>query len=704
MATNVSNAQDFRFDEVTYTPEKTVFKLFAPKEMKRVVLTIHDKDIALNSRKDKNGYEHFYTNPDDKSYKMKCGKDGIWKVEVNGNLKGKYYTFNVADHTRWGMGCIPLLLPYKTFYGETPGVFAKAVGVNGKCGAIIDMKETNPEGWEQDKRPVVKSPADLVIYEMHHRDFSIDASSGIENKGKFLALTEPRAINHLKELGVNAIHILPSYDYGSVDETRIDEDLYMQYAYEKLPAGVFPAKPDFSPQYNWGYDPVNYNVPEGSYSTNPYDPACRIREFKQMVQALHKAGIRVILDVVYNHTYDIVNSNFQKTYPDYYYRKTEKGEHPAGSVKYSNMGTNYPNEDCGTYSNGSGCGNETASEQPMMRRFMIESVKYWINEYHIDGFRFDLMGCHDIETMNIIRDEVNKIDPTIFIYGEGWSAGTCAYPAEKLATKANTRQLKGIAAFSDDMRDALRGPFSDDTKGAFLAGIAGEEESLKFGIVGAISHPQVEMSKVNYSKEPWTNEPTQQISYVSCHDDMCLVDRLKTEMPGISTDELIRLDLLAQTAVFTSQGVPFMLAGEEMLRDKKGVHNSFESPDSVNHLDWNNLQRYPQVFEYYKRLIQLRKNHPAFRLGKAELVRNHLEFLPTAPCLVGFQLKNHAGGDAWKDIIVVFNANREAREVSIPDGQYTIVCCDGQINENGLGEVNGSQVVVDPQSALIIHN
>ena len=704
MATNVSNAQDFRFDEVTYTPEKTVFKLFAPKEMKRVVLTIHDKDIALNSRKDKNGYEHFYTNPDDKSYKMKCGKDGIWKVEVNGNLKGKYYTFNVADHTRWGMGCIPLLLPYKTFYGETPGVFAKAVGVNGKCGAIIDMKETNPEGWEQDKRPVVKSPADLVIYEMHHRDFSIDASSGIENKGKFLALTEPRAINHLKELGVNAIHILPSYDYGSVDETRIDEDLYMQYAYEKLPTGVFPAKPDFSPQYNWGYDPVNYNVPEGSYSTNPYDPACRIREFKQMVQALHKAGIRVILDVVYNHTYDIVNSNFQKTYPDYYYRKTEKGEHPAGSVKYSNMGTNYPNEDCGTYSNGSGCGNETASEQPMMRRFMIESVKYWINEYHIDGFRFDLMGCHDIETMNIIRDEVNKIDPTIFIYGEGWSAGTCAYPAEKLATKANTRQLKGIAAFSDDMRDALRGPFSDDTKGAFLAGIAGEEESLKFGIVGAISHPQVEMSKVNYSKEPWTNEPTQQISYVSCHDDMCLVDRLKTEMPGISTDELIRLDLLAQTAVFTSQGVPFMLAGEEMLRDKKGVHNSFESPDSVNHLDWNNLQRYPQVFEYYKRLIQLRKNHPAFRLGKAELVRNHLEFLPTAPCLVGFQLKNHAGGDAWKDIIVVFNANREAREVSIPDGQYTIVCCDGQINENGLGEVNGSQVVVDPQSALIIHN
>lgn len=274
--------------------------------------------------------------------------------------------------------------------------------------------------------------------------------------------------------------------------------------------------------------------------------------------------------------------------------------------------------------------------------------------------------------------------------------------------KANVNHLHGIAAFSDEIRDALRGPFSDDTKGAFLAGIAGEEESLKFGIAGAISHPQVNMTKVNYSKEPWANEPTQMISYVSCHDDMCLVDRLKTELPGISMEELIRLDLLAQTTVFTSQGVPFMLSGEEMLRDKKGVHNSFESPDSINHLDWDNLKRYPQVFEYYKRLIQLRKNHPAFRLGTAELVRKHLEFLPISSnskgCLVGFFLKNHAGGDAWSNIIVIFNANREPQVVDIPEGHYTIVCCDGQINENGLGEVNGNQVVADPQSALILHD
>ena len=306
--------------------------------------------------------------------------------------------------------------------------------------------------------------------------------------------------------------------------------------------------------------------------------------------------------------------------------------------------------------------------------------------------------------MNASRKAVDEIDPTIFIYGEGWSAGACAYPQEKLGMKANIGQMPRIAAFSDEIRDALRGPFSDDTKGAFLAGLPGEEESLKYGIAGAISHPQVDMTKVNYSQKPWANEPTQMISYVSCHDDMCLTDRLRASIPGINTEELIRLDLLAQTAVFTSQGVPFMLSGEEMLRDKKGVHNSFESPDSVNHLDWNNLQRYPQVFSYYKNLIQLRKNHPAFRLGTAQLVKKHLQFMKTEPCVVGFVLKNHAGGDTWKDIIVILNANREPQTISIPEGRYTVVCCDGQIDEAGMGEVNGSQVVVDPQSALILHN
>lgn len=633
-------AQDFDFKEAVYTPRQTTFRLFAPKDAKEVAVVYdlsYDKTAGVK----------------EKRVAMKLDKDGIWTATVKKDLAGSHYRF-VVDGRR------------------SPGVFAKAVGVNGKDAVVIDMNTTNPEGWEMDRRPEIKSPADLVIYEMHHRDFSISPTSGIMNKGKFLALTEPRAITHLKSLGVNAVHILPSYDYGSVDETQLER-----------------------PQYNWGYDPVNYNVPDGSYSTNPYAPDVRIREFKQMVQALHRAGIRVILDVVYNHTYDIENSNFQKTYPDYYYRKNMDG----------------------SYSNGSGCGNETASDMPMMRRFMIESVKHWINEYHIDGFRFDLMGIHDIETMNEIRKAVDEIDPTIFIYGEGWSGGACAFPNEKLAMKSNISKMPRIAAFSDEMRDGLRGPFSDDSKGAFLIGIEGEEESIKFGIAGCIAHPQVDMSRVNYSKEAWAAEPTQMISYVSCHDDMCLIDRLRKTMAAhypTSDDSnpfdmennalLSDLSCLAQTAVLTSQGVPFIFCGEEMLRDKKGVHNSFQSPDSINALDWQNLRRYPEAFSYYKNMIQLRKNHPAFRLGSAELVRRHLQFLPTKPCLVAYRLVDNAGGDAWKNIYVVLNGNIHECEVEVPESTYTIVCAEGVVKEKGIRTVTGNKVTVAPQSALIFHD
>ena len=646
-------AQD-TFGEMIYSKVKTLFKLNAPTTVNLDGMTGATTQIDKKKQVEIHIYEDGQGGKAIKTIKMKASGENRWEATVKGDLKGKFYTFDIGK-------------------GETPGVFAKAVGVNGMRGAIVDMAETNPQGWENDQRPVILSPADLVIYEMHWRDFSIDVSSGLKNKGKFLALTEPKAIEHLKNLGVNAVHILPSFDYASVDETKLD-----------------------TPQYNWGYDPKNYNVPEGSYSTDPYNPVTRIKEFKQMVRALHKAGIRVILDVVYNHTFNIDHSNFQLTYPDMYYRKTADGK----------------------YSDGSGCGNETASEKPLMREFMLESVKYWIDEYHIDGFRFDLMGVHDIETMQQIRAEVNKIDPSIYIYGEGWSAGSCAYPVDKLAMKANAQQLNGIGAFSDDMRDALRGPFSDDHKGALLAGIPGEEESLKFGIVGGIAHPQVDMTKVNYDKKPWTNNPTEQISYVSCHDDMCLVDRLKASIPSLTdknipekerTAELIRIDQLAQTAVFTSQGVPFILSGEEMLRDKKGVHNSYNSPDSINHLDWNNLQRYQQLFAYYKNLIQLRKNHPAFRLATGDKVRQHLEFLPAVnskdvkqDCLVGFLLKDLQGIDAWKTIVVIYNFNKEAKEMAIPEGTYTIACCNGTIDEAGLGEVSGKEVLVDGQSALIL--
>ena len=338
-----------------------------------------------------------------------------------------------------------------------------------------------------------------------------------------------------------------------------------------------------------------------------------------------------------------------------------------------------------------------------MREYMTESVKYWINEYHIDGFRFDLMGVHDIETMNYIRHEVNKIDPSIYIYGEGWSAGNCAYPTDKLAMKANTKQLDGIGAFCDDMRDAMRGPFSDDHKGGFLAGEPDMEESIKFGIAGAISHPQIDMKKVNYSNAAWTNSPAQMISYVSCHDDMCLTDRLRASIPGIKKDELIRLDLLAQTAVLTSQGVPFILCGEEMLRDKKGVHNSYNSPDSINHLDWNNLKKYPEVFNYYSGMIALRKAHPAFRMGNADEVRKHLEFLDVPKGVVAFRLKDYAGGDSWKDIIVILNANKETIEITIPEGNYTVVTRNGKVDCNGLGSLTGNIAIVEPQSAIIMH-
>ena len=623
LATSIQ-AQDFCFDEMTYSPEQTTFKLFAPNNAK------------------------CYVKVGKKKVKMTKMGDCLWTATVKGDQKGQPYVFNAG-------------------HGDTPGVFAKAVGTNGKEGYVLDLRDTDPKGWEKDKRPVCLSPADLIVYEMHHRDFSI-ARKGAKYPGKFLALTEGWALSHLKALGVNAIHILPSYDYGSVDETRLHE-----------------------PQYNWGYDPVNYNVPEGGYSTDPADPAARIREFKQMVQALHKAGIRVILDVVYNHTYDIDHSNFQKTYPDYYYRKNADG----------------------TYSNGSGCGNETASEKPMMRKFMMESVKYWINEYHIDGFRFDLMGCHDIETMNQIRQMVNEIDPTIFIYGEGWSAGSCALPNDQLGMKANIPQMPGIAAFSDEIRDALRGPFSDDTKPGWLGGAPDCEESLKFGIVGCIRHPQVDMSKVNYSKAPWAVEPTQMMSYVSCHDDMCLVDRLKVSIPSLKSsngklsncqmDELIRLDLLAQTAVFTSQGVPFMLSGEELLRNKKGVHNSFESPDSINQLDWQNKLRYPQVFEYYKNLIQLRKHFPHFRLGSAEQVRQKVQFLNAPKGVVAYRIEEAVGCIVTR-VIVVLNATRQEQLIEIPEANYAVVCANGVIDLNGIDTFRGNQVSVAPQSAMIIHD
>ena len=622
--------------EMEYAPEGTRFSLWAP--------TADEVRLMLYNEGEGG---HAY-----RTVSMEAGEEGVWHTTVAEDLLGKFYTFNVKTGDCW--------------LGDTPGIFAKAVGVNGHRAAIIDLRSTDPEGWADDRRPPLRSAADVVIYEMHHRDFSISPTSGIEHKGKFLALTEAgtrspeglaTGIDHLRELGVTHVHLLPSYDYASIDETRLDEN-----------------------RYNWGYDPLNYNVPDGSYATDPYRPDVRIREFKQMVQALHQAGIRVILDVVYNHTFSIDGSNFERTAPGYFYRQRPDG----------------------TYADASACGNETASNRPMMRKYIVESVLHWAREYHIDGFRFDLMGIHDIRTMNEVRAALTALDPSIIVYGEGWAAQAPQLPQDSLAMKANTYRMPGIAAFSDEMRDALRGPFNDNKQGAFLAGLPGGEESIKFGIVGAVQHPQVCNDSVNYSQAPWAGEPTQMISYVSCHDDMCLVDRLRASIPGIKDDELARLDKLAQTAVFTSQGIPFIYAGEEVMRDKKGVHNSYQSPDSINAIDWSRKALHADVFAYYKGLIQLRKNHPAFRLGSAELVRRHLEFLPVeGKNLVAWRLKEHAGGDRWEDIVVVLNSRREPARVAVPQGNYTIVCKDGAINEGGLAKVSGAELTVPAQSALI---
>ena len=624
--------------EMEYSPIETKFTLWAPTaEEVRVLL--------YDSGNEGSAYQ---------TLSLEMGEDGIWSTSIKEDLKGKFYTFNVKVNGKW--------------LGDTPGIMAKAVGVNGKRAAVIDLRSTDPEGWANDVRPLLKDYADIIVYEMHHRDFSLDSVSGIRNKGKFLALTElgtttsqgeKTGIDHLKELGVTHVHILPSYDYASVDESKPDKA-----------------------QYNWGYDPQNYNVPDGSYSTDPYKPDVRIKEFKQMVQALHKAGIRVVLDVVYNHTFNTEESNFERTVPGYFYRQTKDGK-PA---------------------NGSGCGNETASDRAMMRKYMVESVLYWINEYHIDGFRFDLMGIHDIETMNEIRAAVDKIDPSIFIYGEGWAASAPQLDQEELAMKANIYKMPRIAAFSDEMRDGLRGGWDDDRKGAFLIGQPGHEMSIKFGLVGAVKHPQVINDSVNYSKEPWALQPTQMISYVSCHDDMCLADRLKATMPDATDEERASLHKLAETFVFTSQGVPFIFAGDEMMRDKKGIHNSYNSPDSINTIDWRNKTMHHDVFDYVRELITLRKNHPAFRMGDADKVRQYMEFLPVEGSnLVAFILKDNANGDSWKNIIVAFNSRKEPAKLSIPAGRYTIVCKDGKIKQSGMGQVSGNEIIVPARSAMIIH-
>ncbi len=622
---------------LTYTPQKSVFKIWSPPAKEARIL-LYEAGVGGAPLLTKN---------------LQRAQDGVWEVDFQEDLKGKFYAFQVKINGAWS--------------AEVPDPYVKAVGVNGNRGMVVDLAETNPEGWERDQRPPLNNFNNIIIYELHIRDLSSDPNSSIRNTGKFLGLTETgtksaqgesTGLDHIKDLGVTHIHLLPVFDYKSIDESIRD-----------------------NPKYNWGYDPQNFNVPEGSYSTDPYDGRTRIREFKQMVKTLHENGIRVIMDVVYNHTYQTKESLFEQLVPGYYFRKNADG----------------------TFSNASGTGNETASERPMFRKFMIESVKYWVNEYHIDGFRFDLMGIHDQETMNQISAELHKIDPTIFIYGEGWTAGDSPLPEEQRSLKKYTYKLNRIAAFSDDIRDAIKGHVFTPTDRGFVSGKAGLEESIKFGIVASTQHPQVNYDSVNYSKAPWAKTPDQTITYASCHDNHTLWDRLTLSAPKVSEADRIKMNKLAAVIILTSQGVSFLHAGEEMLRTKQGVENSYESPDSINLLDWARKAKYKDVFLYYKGLVALRKNHPAFRMTSAEDIQQHLKFLEVkGKHFVGYIISDNANGDTWSKIAVLLNGNAKPKSVNIPDGEWKLVLDGAQINEAGIRTVKGGRVEVPGISAMIL--
>ncbi len=574
---------------------------------------------------------------------MKRSRQGTWVRAIEGNWAGVYYTYRV----RHGEQVTEAVDPY-----------AKAVGANGVRGMVVDLAKTNPAAWARDRKPMFKHPTDAIIYELHVRDATIHQSAGAKYKGKFLGLTERglphgAGLDHLRELGITHLHLLPAFDYASVDETK-------------------PGKP----QYNWGYDPLNYNAPEGSYSTDPFDGAVRIREFKQMVQALHRAGIRVVMDVVYNHTYHGGESNFHRIVPGYYHRQDAKGG----------------------FANGSGCGNEVASDRSMVRKMMVDSLVYWAREYHVDGFRFDLMGLHDLETMSEIRRALDRVDKSILLYGEGWTGGDSPLPFKKRAMKTNVRALDRIAAFSDTIRDGIKGSVMDHAKGGFVQGEAGFEETIKSGVVASVKHPQVTWPKGDAWRGPWAGEPWRCVTYNSCHDNHALWDKLALTAKGASEKERLRMNKLAAAIVLTSQGISFLHAGEEFARGKKGFENSYNKPDSVNAIDWRRKEKYRDLCAYYRGLIALRKATPEFRMTRAAEIGQCLTFLPGTPKgVVAFFI---AG--ASRNIAVVFNSNAKATSVFLPDASWRVLVDEQRAGTKVLRRIRGGAVSVAPVSALVL--
>ena len=592
---------------------------------------------------------------------MNKGEKGTWVIEVDGDLNGQYYNYLVSVDSN---------------VNEVVDPYAKAVGVNGLTSMVIDMESTNPEGWENDKKPKLDRVLDSILYEVHIRDFSIDENSGVkeEYRGKYKGIWQDKTkipntntktcLSHVKDLGVTTIHLMPTFDYCTVDESKLDV-----------------------PQFNWGYDPQNYNVPEGSYSLDPFNGEVRIKEFKEMVMKLHEAGIRVVMDVVYNHTFASKDSNLNLAVPNYYYRQDGNGN----------------------FSNGSGCGNELASERVMVRRFIVDSIIHWAKEYHIDGFRFDLMGLEDIETMKQIRKSLDEIDENLILYGEGWTGGWSALPERDASLKHNTPKYGDIqlAMFNDNIRDGIKGHVFNTHEKGFVNDQEGFEETIKFGIVAATYHSQIKYHMVANSKEAWANEPYQTINYASAHDNYTLWDKLQLTT-GDSNENLVAMNKLSAAIVLTSQGIPFIQSGEEFARtkvDSNGVlvENSYNSPDSVNKLDWKRKEEYSDLVEYYKGLIKMRKAHNAFRMEHNSEIQDNLTFLDTNYSnVIMYNINGEGVNDSWKNIVVIFNGRRHEVEIDLPGEEYIVVVNESKAGIDKLGEVHDYKVKVPAKSCYVL--
>ncbi|MGO5137422.1 type I pullulanase [Clostridium butyricum] len=636
-----------------YSKEGTKFILWAPNA-NNVRLALFGKDYKE------------YTNSPEEILDMNRGEQGTWTIEVNRDLNGEFYNYLVTNSGN---------------EREVIDPYAKAVGVNGNRGMVINLRETDPIDFCKDEKPELTSAASSIIYEIHVRDFSINENSGIkaEKRGKFIAFCEQgttlkgkyieTGIDYLKRLGITHIHLLPSFDYETVDESNLEV-----------------------PQYNWGYDPKNYFVPEGSYSTNPYRGEKRIREFKEMVQSLHKNGIRVIMDMVYNHTYRTHDSNLNLAVPGYYYRQDINGN----------------------FSNGSGCGNELASERYMVRKLILDSIIYWAKEYHIDGFRFDLMGLHDIETMQIIRKELDEIDPSILMYGEGWTGGGTPLKSDQAAIKQNIIKFEKsqIAAFSDDTRDGVKGHVFNINERGYINGREGLEDTIKFCIVGATGQLGINYDRVIYSHWSWANEPYQCINYISAHDNYTLWDKLTMSNREDSIEKRKSMNKLAAAIVLTSQGIPFFQAGEEFLRSKKNEdgsfnHDSYNAPDKVNGLDWSRAYDYRDIVEYYRGLIKLRKKYRAFRMNSSEEIRKNLSFLNKGESfykdnVVAYKIEDNSGRNLCNTIVVIFNPNDEETFIDLKECGWSVLVNKEKSGVEEIYSIEGNNITVPSKCAHVL--